>query len=82
MKSFSTLLTPKTKPPNPKKTASQEIIARFSQALLTFILKNAFKPFLKFYNQHPIKIKPKSKENQFFQPLFLRTRYFCLILNF
>ncbi|MUV08979.1 hypothetical protein F7225_06085 [Helicobacter pylori] len=57
-------------------------MARFSQALLTFILKNAFKPFLKFYDQYPIKIKPKSKENQFFQPLFLKIRYFCLILNF
>ncbi|EJB74996.1 hypothetical protein HPHPA16_0687 [Helicobacter pylori Hp A-16] len=33
-------------------------------------------------NQYPIRIKPKSKENQFFQPLFLRTRYFFLILNF
>ncbi|EJC53337.1 hypothetical protein HPHPP26_0604 [Helicobacter pylori Hp P-26] len=40
------------------------------QALLTFILKNAFKLFFKFYDQYPIRIKPKSKENQFFQPLF------------
>ncbi|EMG90116.1 hypothetical protein HMPREF1403_00996 [Helicobacter pylori GAM201Ai] len=46
------------------------------------ILKNAFKPFLKFHDQYPIRIKPKSKENQFFQPLFLKIRYFCLILNF
>ncbi|EMG97830.1 hypothetical protein HMPREF1404_01382 [Helicobacter pylori GAM210Bi] len=52
------------------------------QALLTFILKNAFKLFFKFYDQYPIRTKPKSKENKFFQPLFLRTRYFFLILNF
>ncbi|EMH26885.1 hypothetical protein HMPREF1420_00125 [Helicobacter pylori GAM264Ai] len=46
------------------------------------ILKNAFKPFFKFYDQYPIRTKPTNKENKFFQPLFLKIRYFCLILNF
>ncbi|OPG57037.1 hypothetical protein BGL85_01755 [Helicobacter pylori] len=45
------------------------------------ILKNAFKLFFKFYDQYPIRTKLKSKENQFFQPLFLRTRHFCPILK-
>ncbi|EMH36690.1 hypothetical protein HMPREF1426_00120 [Helicobacter pylori GAM80Ai] len=40
------------------------------QALLTFILKNAFKLFFKFHDQYPIRIKPKSKEINSFNHSF------------
>ncbi|OOC32775.1 hypothetical protein BZK24_06920 [Helicobacter pylori] len=46
-----------------------------------FCIKNKVKnPIVK--DQRALsKAYPKSKENQFFQPLFLRTRHFCLILK-
>ncbi|KOS32196.1 hypothetical protein AM497_06470 [Helicobacter pylori] len=47
-----------------------------------FCIKNKVKnPIVK--DQRALsKAYPKSKENQFFQPLFLKIRYFFLILNF
>ncbi|MUU44320.1 hypothetical protein F7229_06360 [Helicobacter pylori] len=55
--------------------------------ILPILLKNEF--CIKNKVKNPIvkdqralsKAYPKSKENQFFQPLFLRTRHFCPILN-
>ncbi len=48
---------------------------------MSFILKNKVKnPIVK--DQRALsKTYPKSKENKFFQPLFLRTRHFCPILK-
>ncbi|KAA6505287.1 hypothetical protein EPC71_05815 [Helicobacter pylori] len=47
-----------------------------------FCIKNKVKnPIVK--DQRALsKAYPKNKENKFFQPLFLKIRYFFLILNF
>ncbi|RVY34553.1 hypothetical protein ECC17_03125 [Helicobacter pylori] len=56
--------------------------------ILPILLKNEF--CIKNKVKNPIfkdqralsKTYPKNKENKFFQPLFLKIRYFFLILNF